>query len=233
MKQGTTCSYRPPKSREPSTSSPIPVRALAPLSYEANANEQPSPSLPANGSEQNPMQINVTQLRLMHHYTTVTAKTLAHDAESEAILTYNLVQTSFSYQFLLHAILALAALHLSRLECSSSPLHAEHCLLAESHHDAALSDFRATVRDIDSTNWKAVLMFAGALFPYSCTATVSASGDVDLAFSNFLNNMALTRRVRPMVTGIYQVGDCLTQCWNISSCVDAMSRTCYSRSWRI
>ena len=98
-------------------------------------------------------------------------------------------------------MLALAALHISRIEGPSSPSHAEYRLLADRHHDAALSDFRATVRDIDNTNWKAVLMFAGALYPFSCTAAISASGDLELAFANFLSNLALTRRVRPMVTG--------------------------------
>jgi hypothetical protein len=46
-------------------------------------------------------------------------------------------------------------------------------------------------------------MFAGALFPYSCTASVSTSNDLEYAFSSFLTNLALTRRVRPMVTGFY------------------------------
>ena len=47
-------------------------------------------------------------------------------------------------------------------------------------------------------------MFAGALFPYSCTASISASHDLNQAFGNFLSNLALTRRVRPMVTGFFQ-----------------------------
>jgi hypothetical protein len=149
------------------------------------------------------MSLNITQLRLMHHYTTVTAKTLAHDADSERVFTTNLVQTAFGYPFLLHAVLALGALHLSRIEDLHGLTHAEYRWLAEKHHDAALSDFRATVRDIDHTNWKAVLLFAGALFPYSCTASASACNDLELEFGNFLSNLALTRRVRPMVSGFY------------------------------
>jgi hypothetical protein len=149
------------------------------------------------------MSLNITQLRLMHHYTTVTAKTLAHDASSERVFTTNLVQTAFNYAFLLHALLALGALHLSCTEEVHGPTHAEYRRLAEKHHDAALSDFRATVRDIDHTNWKAVLLFAGTLFPYSCSASVSACNDLDLEFDNFLSNLALTRRVRPMVSGFY------------------------------
>jgi hypothetical protein len=105
-----------------------------------------------------------------------------------------------SYPFLLHTLLGLAALHITRLEGPSSPSYAEYCLLAEKHHDAALRQFRDTVRGIDYTNWKAVLMFAGALFPFQCSASISTSDDVELAFGNFLSHLALTRRVRPMVT---------------------------------
>jgi hypothetical protein len=77
-------------------------------------------------------------------------------------------------------------------------------LLADLHHDAALSIFRATVGDIDRSNFKPVLMFAGTLFPYSCTACISASNDLEQAFGNFLSNLVLTRRVKPMVNEFYQ-----------------------------
>jgi hypothetical protein len=128
---------------------------------------------------------------------------IAHGTDSEEVFTTYLVNMAFHYPFLLHAVLALAALHLSRIEGPTSPLHAEYTVLADKHHDAALADFRGSVLDIDNTNWKAVLLFAGALFPYSCTASVSASNDLEYAFGNFLSNLALTRRVRPMVTGFY------------------------------
>ncbi|KAF2828114.1 hypothetical protein CC86DRAFT_381072 [Ophiobolus disseminans] len=204
VKQGTPCEYRPSKSREGSNSSPVPIATLTPLSTEGTVLDLSPPVLPSISHHPDPLPLNISQLRLLHHYTTVTAGTLAHNADSEAIFTKNLVQTAFSYPFLLHAVLALSALHLTRIEGPSSSLHTEYCLLADRHHDAALGDFRATVRDIDQTNWKAVLMFAGALFPYSCTASVSAMDDMELAFDNFLSNLALTRRVRPMVTGFYQ-----------------------------
>jgi hypothetical protein len=195
----------------------MPVTALTPSYPEAVIPETVS-------GDSLELTLNISQLRLLHHYTTVTARTLgnmtssdasvmvanypfccfpAHDLDSETVFQINLVQTAFDYPFLLHAVLALAALHLSRLEGPCSNSYAQYCVLADRHHDAALNDFRATVRDIDHTNWKAVLMFAGALFPYSCTASVSASNDLDYAFSNFLTNLALTRRVRPMVTGFY------------------------------
>ncbi|KAF1914547.1 hypothetical protein BDU57DRAFT_453289 [Ampelomyces quisqualis] len=147
--------------------------------------------------------LNVTQIRLIHHYTVVTAKTLAHNSDSEEVFATHLVNTAFHYPFLLHAVLALAALHLSRLEEPTSKLHKEYIVLAEKHHVASLADFRASVSNIDNTNWRAILLFAGALFPYFCTASVSTGNDLEYAFGHFLSNLALTRRVRPMVTGFY------------------------------
>jgi hypothetical protein len=179
------------------------VPVAAPTSSPRDATSL-TPALPVLANEPNPEpSLDITQLRLLHHYTTVTAKTLAHDPGSEMVFSMNLVHTAFGYPFLLHAVLALGALHMSRLEDAHSPLRAEYSVLADKHHDAALNNFRATVTEIDHTNWKAVLMFAGALFPYSCTASVGASGNLEHTFDNFLSSLALTRRVRPMVTGFY------------------------------
>jgi hypothetical protein len=179
----------------------VPVATPASSPLDATARTPTVPTL-ADGVNLE-LTLEITQLRLLHHYTTVTAKTLAHDPASEVVFSINLIHTAFDYPFLLHATLALGALHLSRLEDQHSPSRAEYSVLADRHHDAALNSFRATVTDIDHTNWKAVLMFAGALFPYSCTASVSVSGSQENAFDNFLSNLALTRRVRPMVNGFY------------------------------
>jgi hypothetical protein len=174
---------------------------LTPSSGEGTSADQ---AIPPSGLHTNlDVSLNITQLRLLHHYTTTTARTLAHNAASEEVLRTNLVRTAFEHSFLLHAVLALAALHLSRTEDVYSLAYGEYIILSERHHDAALTEFRATVRNIDHTNWKAVLMFAGAIFPHSFAASVSVSNDVELAFSNFLSNLALTRRVRPMVSGFY------------------------------
>lgn len=151
---------------------------------------------------QDAVALNVLQLRLLHHYTTVTALTLAADPDAHGVYATIVPQTAFEYPFLLHVLLALAALHLSRLS-GSGPEAIEYALLGGRHHDAALANFQTTVRDIDESNFKAVLMFAGALFPYSCASSVEPSHDVDHAFDSLVSNFTLTRRVRPMVSSFY------------------------------
>ena len=77
-------------------------------------------------------------------------------------------------------------------------------LQAEQYHNAALSSFQTTVSDIDDANFKPVLMFAGMLFPYSCARSTATDSDLDYAFESIVSNVILTRRVRPMVAGVYE-----------------------------
>lgn len=137
------------------------------------------------------------------HYTSVTAKTLATNRKSEEIFSTTFVEQAFTHPYLLHAVLAVSALHLHYLESEGSSQKLEYWRLAERHHDAGLNLFQAMVRDIDTSNFKAVLLFAGAIFPYSCVASVNTSSDLGHAFENIFSIVVLTRRTRPMVSNFY------------------------------
>lgn len=134
---------------------------------------------------------------------TVTSKTLADSRDAEEVFATTLPQISFENPYLLHSILALTALHLYQLEYDSPAKKSEYWQQAEQHHDAALNIFQNMVRDIDATNFRAVLAFANTLFPYSCVASTALSGDLDSSFAGILSNMVLTRRIRPMVARFY------------------------------
>jgi hypothetical protein len=112
-----------------------------------------------------------------------------------------LVHIAFDHPYLLQAALALSALHLSR---TSGPEEAQQYLYqAEKYHEAALLNFQTTVRDIDDSNFKAVLLFAGTLFPHACVASLAVHTDLEHGFASVLSNLVLTRRIRPMVAGFY------------------------------
>jgi hypothetical protein len=146
--------------------------------------------------------LNILQLRLFHHYTTVTAKTLGSSPDAYAAYATSVPQAAFEYPFLLQSVLALAALHLSRLE-EFGPEAAEYALIGDQYYEAALSSFQATVRDIDGTNFQGILMFAGLMFPYSCASSIDPDYDVDYAFDLLLSNLSLTRRMRPLASTFY------------------------------
>jgi hypothetical protein len=94
VKQRTPCEYKSTQSRDASTGSPLRLPPFTPpsLATDSNGFNQPLSDLSTNTSPG--ITLNVQQLRLLHHYTTVTAKTMAHNPSSEKILTHNLVQVS-------------------------------------------------------------------------------------------------------------------------------------------
>jgi hypothetical protein len=179
---------------------PVPS-TYTPSSIEGRVFEPSIPELPITPS-QDPTALNVLQLRLLHHYTTVTARSFGADPDAHEVYATVVVQTAFEYPFLLHVLIALAALHLSRLSESSSEA-IEYALIGGRHHDVALATFQGSVRDIDENNFIGVLMFAGILFPYSCASSIDSAHDVEHALDSLLSNFSLTRRVRPMVTSFY------------------------------
>ncbi|KAF2642019.1 hypothetical protein P280DRAFT_396678 [Massarina eburnea CBS 473.64] len=142
------------------------------------------------------MDLQIPQLRLLHHFTTVTARTLAHDPEAEDVLSTYIVKVAFDFPFLLHSILALAALHLGQLHPN---FRTEYVLDASRHHHAALTRFRNEVKDIDEDNLAAVLSFSSTIFAYSWAISTATSNDLEHAFGSILSNLHLTRRVRPLV----------------------------------
>lgn len=141
---------------------------------------------------------------LCSHYTTRTAKTLAFNTDAEDIFTNDLVTAAFDYPYLLYMVLALAAVHIDYLEGHARNGNMAYRIQAEQYHDAAITNFRETVRDIDATNFQPILMFAGILFPHLCAASISAQTDMGQNFESILSNLILTRRVRPMVGRFYK-----------------------------
>lgn len=117
------------------------------------------------------------------------------------IFSHYIPKIAFENTFLLHAILSLAALHLSR---SESGFRAEHLLQARRHHQLALIQFRSEVKDVTESNLHAVLSFNLFLFPYSCAISASCEGLED-AFESIFSNLLMTRMVGPLiqVSGLY------------------------------
>jgi hypothetical protein len=195
------CEYPLPKKRTPVDHISPSAVASTPSSTEELTSF--SPFTPANG---NPQEVslstdNVQYLRLMHHFCIVTAKTLSLEAAGQELLQTHLVNVALDYTFLLHAVLALASLHLSRIDQS---LRETYLQQAGKHHDAGIALFRNGIQHIDETNYEAVLFFAAILDPYSTAISMSAI-DADHALDSILQSFALTRRLRPMVAQFYPV----------------------------
>jgi hypothetical protein len=101
-----------------------------------------------------PKNLNLTDLRLMYHYTTVVAPTITSAGISEKrIWMSDIPQLAFDYPFLMHSILAFSATHLSRTTKS----------LEESltyHRGEALRLLREAVLEISAENTDALVASA-------------------------------------------------------------------------
>ena len=137
----------------------------------------------------------------MHHFTTVTAKTLAHEPEVEDIFSCYIPTVAFDNAYLLHALLSLAALHIGR---SDPERHNEYLLQARHHHQIALTQFRKEVKSLTESNLHAVLAFNSSIFPYSCAISV-CSDNLDDTFESICSLLLLVRMVGPLLqaSGLY------------------------------
>ncbi|ORY16394.1 hypothetical protein BCR34DRAFT_446871, partial [Clohesyomyces aquaticus] len=178
-----------------------PVSTATPSSTEGSNVNPSSPTIASSAVATREALLNISHIRLVHHFSVVTALTLTPSVQAQDVCRSHLVKTSFDHPFLLHGILALAALHLSR----SDPSHYEEYLIqAEQHHDASLAEFRSEVQDINGSNFQAVFCFAFILFPYSCAVPIDPKSTPDHVLETIIQTLALTRRVPPMVTQFYQ-----------------------------
>ncbi|MCJ1391629.1 hypothetical protein MMC18_004494 [Xylographa bjoerkii] len=105
-------------------------------------------------------------LRLMHHFAVSAHKSIAPSREGLAVWRDLVPQLAFEYDFLLHGILAISALHLSL----TSPVNKlANSALALRHYTAALALFRPHLSSITSSN-------IYPLFAFSCVVPVYIFG---------------------------------------------------------
>ncbi|KAJ4360357.1 uncharacterized protein N0V89_000919 [Didymosphaeria variabile] len=190
-KYGSSCEY--PRLR----SAVAPEVALSPTALDTPSSTQSSVvgRLHNDGIGSQELLADIAHMRLLHHFTTVTAKTLAHEPEAADIFISYIPKIAFENPFVLHAILSLTALHLSR---SESAQRADYLLRARRHHQIALTQFRSEVKDISETNLPAVLIFNAFLFPYTCAMSASST-DLEDAFESIFSNLLVTRMVGPLI----------------------------------
>lgn len=113
-----------------------------------SASPTPGRSSPANNT------LNMLDLKLMYHYTTHVSSTITGAGISDTdIWNYDIPMLAFEYPFLMHAVLAFSATHLSRTESGL-----DDCVT--SHRGDALRLLREAILNIDSNNTDALVASA-------------------------------------------------------------------------
>ena len=100
-------------------------------------NQNPSSFLPSP-PRLSIVQLEMKNLELLHHFTTATYATLSMDEDLREIWRLVVPRIAFSYEFVMHAVLAMSALHLSVLK----PTDKSYSLTAAGHHVKALGSLR-------------------------------------------------------------------------------------------
>ncbi|KAJ9603474.1 hypothetical protein H2200_012252 [Cladophialophora chaetospira] len=136
------------------------------LRNQAKQDRSLGPNQPDLVSVKKTTDLDVTDLRLMHHFTSVVALDLANaqTPEAQALWQVHAVKLGFKHDFLLRGILAVSAFHLAYLYPDRK---AEYELIGTRHQSLGLTSFQETLAHVDETN-------CHALFAFSCLLIVLA-----------------------------------------------------------
>jgi hypothetical protein len=117
-------------------------------------------------SEALPEGLDLSDFALLHHYTISTSYTLAVVPGHQTFMRVNLPQLAFSEKFLLHGILAIAALHLSRFKKDASEAKS-YMTKALHHHGIALRRATPLMEQLDAKSGPALYMFSMLCFSFT------------------------------------------------------------------
>lgn len=186
---------------------PPPSVRVAESTYDRRSFSEAKPPLQATFS--------ATDLELMHHYSTSTAGIPDHCHRD--IWQVLAPQEAFTHPFLLHAILALAALHKAYLDPSSAH---QLRLLGIQHYASAVTLFRPELDDIRPDNAIAVFFLSGAIM---CIAWAIPQETEDIqchisaqdTIRHILDTMRLSRGMRDVALNCRQWAQPLEPIFNI------------------
>ncbi|KAI4593985.1 hypothetical protein KJ359_008773 [Pestalotiopsis sp. 9143b] len=106
----------------------------------------------------------VTDLELLHHYTTSVCMTISTEPLARSFWRINIPQIGFNTPFILKGILAVSALHLARYRPDRKEFYTG---LAFQHHNAALAQASPLIANIDIDNGVNLFLFSTLTYFFS------------------------------------------------------------------
>ncbi|KAA8895756.1 hypothetical protein FN846DRAFT_968118 [Sphaerosporella brunnea] len=110
--------------------------------------------------------LNVLDLSLMHHWSTSTWDTISNHPTIQVLWRINIPVLAVHHPFLMHALLAIAALHLQSTEADHSK-GAHYITAAAHHHEHAVRGMAATLAHLSRENCDALVVTACLVVIYS------------------------------------------------------------------
>ncbi len=134
-----------------------------PCSLVDSSQAEAPPQLAAEGVQEDPPQgtFEGTDFALFHHFTTSTAHLITLTPADRSPFMTLLPGLAPQHPYLLHEVLALAALHLSHLNPTERTRYTD---LATGHHSKSLALFRPALEEVDTPRAAVPLFMCSALY---------------------------------------------------------------------
>ena len=128
--------------------------------------DDPSPYSPALST----LELKMKNLELIHHFTTATYATLSTEGDAREVWRMVIPRIAFSHEFVMHALLAMSALHLSFLK----PTDKSYAVVAARHHVNALGLLRTAFSELRPQLGDALYAASSltAMYVYACPPVV-------------------------------------------------------------
>lgn len=128
----------------------------------------------------------------MHHYTLYTSKTLSKRKAVQDVWQIEIPKIAYSYEFLMHGILSLSALHLSHLRPEK---YSDYMMSSRIHLTLGLRSFVQILTSPNHENCSALFSFCSAIMIYTYGSPMEENNEVDTAslFVNLIEVFRLSR----------------------------------------
>jgi hypothetical protein len=137
------------------------------------------------------------QMEFLHHFCTVTYLTLTPEHAQQKMWQTTAVKVGLGFPFLMHQILAIAALHLGHCNPERRDYYSTKAVERQSQ---AMEEFALLQNQVDASNCRAIFLFSSLLAIHVLADPTRSS---DLSFGDYLDNLlgciSLVQGVRHLV----------------------------------
>ncbi|CAG7983202.1 unnamed protein product [Penicillium olsonii] len=145
--------------------------------------------------------LDMEQLELVLQWIQHTHRLLARNEETRKVWEIAVLEEGLKAPFLMHGILGISALHLS---CTREHDQSRWLSVAISHKNIALSMFSEQLSNIDKSNAKAMMGFAGLVVVFGLGSALTPGTDSGPSLEALIEIFTLSRGVQAVVNEEFQ-----------------------------
>lgn len=149
-----------------------------------------------------PLALNMAHLELLHHFIAVTSEALGVETVLRQVWKLTIPEIALSHEFLMHSILAVAALHIAHLRPEQQRSYWERAAL---HQDRALEMQQEAMANAGPDNADALFSFSLLVIYFAFAAPkVSGSQESEEPLAGAVQCISIIRGIRYVVPPIQQ-----------------------------